>query len=256
MKIALTHIVSPLINRCELSFLDRQSIHFDKATKQHEEYCRCLKDHGLKVIELSTNRSYPDSTFIEDTAVVVDEIAVMASMGLTSRRGEIAGVKPELAKYRKTAHLPLPATLEGGDVLRVQRKIFVGISPRTNSAGAESLRNILEPFGYEIIPVILNDCLHLKSACTAVDDHSLLINPRWIDLKPLTDFKIISIPEDEPWAANTLRINNTVILHAGFRKTTHLLRTMGLSVETLDISELLKAEAGMTCSSIIFEYPV
>lgn len=250
--IALTHIVSPNINQCELSFRNRQPIDVEKAVREHEEYCKLLRDHGLKVIELSVNKAYPDSTFIEDTAVVVDEIAVMANPGAESRRGEVEGIEPELAKYRKIAHIQSPATLDGGDVLQVGKKIFVGRSPRTNSAGIESLKNILMPLGYRVIPVKLKNCLHLKSACTSLDEKTLLANTDWLDLKPFADFKIIPIPKDEPWAANILRLNNSIILHVGFTKTIALIQQLRFNTETIDISELLKAEAGLTCSSIIF----
>jgi len=131
----------------------------------------------------------------------------------------------------------------------------VGISSRTNIAGFESIKEILEPFGYEVIPVSINGCLHLKSACIAVDDRTLLVNPRWLDLQPLRDFRIIPVPEDEPAAVNSLRINTTLCMHSGYRNTIDLLVNLGFSVKTVDISELLKAEAGMTCPSIIFTYP-
>jgi dimethylargininase len=256
MLVALTHVVSPNIGRCELSFLERSPIDYSRAVEQHEEYCGLLRNCGLQVIELSVNRSYPDGTFIEDTAVVVDELAIMASMGVESRRGELRGVESELANYREIAHIRLPATLDGGDVLLMGRKIFAGITPRTNMAGVESLKSILEPLGYQVIPVTVRGCLHLKSTCTAIDNHSVLVNPDWLDLKPFADLRIISIPEDEPWAANSLQINNTICMHVGFSKTVQAVQTLGFLVRTIDISELLKAEAGMTCSSIIFKHPV
>lgn len=256
MMIALTHVVSPHIDRCELSFRDRSPINYDRAVRQHENYCGLLKDCGLEVIELSVNRSYPDATFIEDTAVVLKEIAVTASMGVESRRGEVRGVESVLANYRDITHIEAPATLEGGDVFRIQERIFVGISPRTNLAGFNSLETILAPFGYQVIPLTVNGCLHLKSACIAIDDDTLLVNPSWLDLQPVKDFRIVPIPEDEPYAVNALRINSTIYMHSGFPKTTKLLQSLGYSVKTIDISELIKAEAGMTCSSIIFEHPV
>lgn len=253
MLTALTHVVSPNINRCELSFLDRSPINYDRAVKQHENYCSLLRDCGLHVIELSVNRSYPDGTFIEDTAVVVDELAIMASMGVESRRGEVPGIEYELAKYREIAHIRLPAALEGGDVLRIGKQIFVGISMRTNKAGVESLKAILEPLDYQVIPVKVKGCLHLKSACKALDDSTLLVSPQWIDLKPFVDFRTIYVPEGEPKAANFLRINNTIIMYVGFSKTIELVQKLGFLVKTIDISELLKAEAGLACSSIIFK---
>jgi dimethylargininase len=141
-------------------------------------------------------------------------------------------------------------------VLCIEKKVFVGISPRTNIAGFETIKEILEPFGYQVIPLAVNGCLHLKSACVAVDDETLLVNPRWLDLQPLRDFRIITVPEDEPAAVNSLRIDSTICMHSGHQKTIDLLVNLRFSVKAVDISELLKAEAGMTCSSIIFSYPV
>ena len=252
MALAVTHVVSSDITQCELSFIERSPIDYDLAVKQHNAYCALLRDCGLRVVELTVNSAYPDSTFIEDTVVVVDEIAVMACMGAESRRGEVPGVETVLATYRKIDHIRPPATLEGGDVLRAGGKVFVGITPRTNAAGVSSLKTIIEPFGYQVIPVTVRDCLHLKSACTTIDDDTVLVNPRWVDLDPFKGFRAIPVPEDEPWAANTLQIENTVCVHAGFTNTIMMLQTHGFQVKTVDISELLKAEAGMTCSSIIF----
>jgi dimethylargininase len=251
MNVALTHIISPNIAQCELSFIQRSPIDYNLAVRQHEAYCALLRDCGLQVIELMVNSAYPDSTFIEDTAFVADEIAVMARMGTDSRRGEVSGIESVLAGYRSIHHIQTPATLEGGDVLRVGRKVFVGATPRTNTAGINSLATILEPFGYQVIPVTVRGCLHLKSACTAMDDDTLLVNPHWIDLEPFRGFHAISVPEEEPWAANTLVIDRCVCVHAGFTGTIEILRGLGLPVKTVDISQLLKAEAGMTCSSIM-----
>jgi dimethylargininase len=144
MLLALTHVVSPSIADCELTFVERSRIDYTLATQQHRDYCKLLSKCGLQVIELSVNSGYPDSTFIEDTAVVFDELAIIASMGTESRRGEISGVEAELAKYRDITRIELPATLEGGDVVRVGGKVFAGISPRTNSKGIESLKQILD----------------------------------------------------------------------------------------------------------------
>jgi dimethylargininase len=250
--LALTHVVSSNIDQCELSFLQRTRIDFDRAARQHEEYCTLLRNCGLRVIELAVNCAYPDATFIEDTAVVVDEIAVMASMGVESRRGEVAGVESVLTAYREIDRIQSPAALEGGDVLRIGNKVFVGITPRTNVAGVNALKAILEPFGYRVVPVTVRNCLHLKSACTVIDNDTVLVNPHWVDLTNFRDFRAISVSDDEPWAANSLRVDNILCMHEGFTKTIEILQGQGFSVKTVDISELLKAEAGMTCSSIIF----
>jgi dimethylargininase len=251
-SIALTHVVSPNINRCELTHRQREPIEYALAVEQHERYCQLLRDCGLHVIELLVNRDFPDSTFIEDTAVVFDEIAVMASIGAESRRMETKGVETEIANYREIAHIRPPATLDGGDVVQMGKDIFVGLSLRTNTAGINSLREILRGYGYRVTSVELNNCLHLKSACTAVSDHAVLVNPDWLDMEPFSEYRIIPVPVSEPWAANVLRIRNILCLHSGFEVTVELLQTLDFEVKTVDISELLKAEAGMTCSSILF----
>jgi dimethylargininase len=251
--LAVTHVVSSNIEQCELSFLERTRIDPARAARQHKEYCTLLRDCGLRVIELTVNSAYPDATFIEDTAVVVDEIAVMASMGVESRRGEVAGVESVLAVYREIDRIQPPATLEGGDVLRIGQKVFVGITPRTNAAGVNALKAILGPFDYRVVPVAVKNCLHLKSACTTIDDDTVLVNPHWVDLMNFRDYRAISVSDDEPWAANSLRVDNILCMHEGFAKTIEILQGQGFSVKTVDISELLKAEAGMTCSSIIFD---
>jgi len=251
--IALTHTVSQEINQCELSYLDRDPIDLELAVKQHDTYCRLLENHGLRVVELSVNENFPDGTFIEDTAVVVDEIAVMTRPGAESRRGEIAGIEPELAKYRQISRITAPATLEGGDVLRIGRKLFVGHSPRTNREGVEAFRRIFLPFDYEVLPVNLKDCLHLKSAVTALDDQMVLMNPNWLDQEPFRDYRIVEIDSEESWAANVLCLPDCVVMHSGFTKTIEKVRSLEFQVETVDISELQKAESALTCSSILIE---
>jgi dimethylargininase len=252
MLTAITHFVSPAFNRCQLSYRERIPIDLKLARRQHAAYCDMLRRRGATVIELSANRDYPDSVFVEDNAVVVDEIAVICRMGAESRRGEEISIQAELKKYRKTIRIEPPATLEGGDVFRMDKKIFVGNSGRSNDAGIKALAEILSPFGYTVTPVTLTGCLHLKSACTALDDTTLIANLRWFDPAPFKDYKIIPVPEDEPEAANVLRINDAVCLIESFPKTIRLVKESGYRVETIDISELLKAEAGLTCSSIIF----
>jgi len=236
-----------------LSFLKRNPINLKKAIHQHNKYCDILKETGLNVIELSVNEKYPDATFVEDTAVVVDEIAVMANMGANSRKGEVQGIENELVKNRTIAHIQPPGTLEGGDVLQVDKKIFVGLSARTNQAGIDSLRFILEPVGYDVVAVKMKDCLHFKSACTALDDSTLLVNPNWLDLKPFENYRLISVAEEEPEAANVLRLPEFILMHEGFSETIKIVKDAGFNVKMIDISELQKAEAAMTCSSIVFK---
>ena len=255
MLTALTHVVSRDVNRCELSYHDRLPIDYSLAVEQHEAYCGLLRECGARVIELDGNERFPDCTFVEDTAVVVDEAAVIANMGAESRNGETAVVEKALSAYRKIERIRPPATLEGGDVLRVGSTLYVGLSRRTNAEGADTLKRILEPLGYRIVPVALHGCLHLKSACVALDDGTLLANPEWLDLGPFERFDVVNVARGEPTAANALCINDVICLHAGFTGTAEKVKARGFETRTVDISELMKAEAGLTCSSILFDAP-
>lgn len=249
---AIAHAVSPEINHCELTHLARQPIDYAMAVQQHDAYCTLLRDLGADVTVLTRNESYPDSVFIEDNAVIFDEVAVMASMGAASRRQEVAAVEEELENHRPVAHIRPAATLEGGDVVRLGSTVFVGQTCRTNRAGISALEHILQRHGYHVVPVAVQDCLHLKSACTAIGERSVLVNPNWLDLSPFSDFNVLAIDEAEPWAANTINVNGAICMHAGFRRTAGMLRELGFEVATVDISEFLKAEAGMSCLSLRF----
>ena len=191
--------------------------------------------------------------FVEDPAIVLDEIAVILPMGTESRRAEAASLVQELSKYRNLAHVQLPATLEGGDVLRIGRKLFVGLTKRSNAEGLRQLGGILRPHGYEVLPVSVTGCLHLKSAVTWIADNTLLANRAWFDTKPFAGYDWIDVDPAEPHAANALALGGTVILPASFPKTRGRIGSLDFRVTTLDISELQKAESGLTCSSLLFE---
>jgi dimethylargininase len=198
---AIAHNISPNISQCELTFVDRSPIDFDLAKGEHENYCAALGRLGVAVTVLSGNEFYPDCCFVEDTAIVVDELAVICSMGAASRRGETKLIEGELSKYRNMARVSLPATIDGGDVLTIGKKILVGLSGRTNAQAVEQLAQILRPFHYHVAPVNTKGSLHLKSACTAIDDETLFVNPDWVDLDELKNFKLIHTPPDEPVSA-------------------------------------------------------
>lgn len=253
MSKAFVHSVSPKINQCELTYIDSKPVDYTQAVRQHDAYCKLIQKCGAEVIHLSGNVEYPDSVFIEDTAVVFNEIAVLAKMGVSSRRDEVAGVEPELAKYRQIAKIESPATFEGGDVVQIGHSVFVGLSGRTNEAGFEALKFILQRYDYEVIPIEIKECLHLKSACTAISNRSLLVNPNWVDISPFADFNLITVAEEEPGAANAIRVNDTVCVHAGYPKTIQMLEELDFNVETVDISEFIKCEGGLSCLSIRFD---
>ncbi len=251
MNIALTHVVSPEINRCELSHRRREPIDLELVRAQHAGYCRMLETCGYEVVELDVNAQYPDCTFIEDTAVVLDELAVLSLPGVQSRRGEVSGMEPVLARYRPLERIATPGTLEGGDVLKIDRTLYVGLSARTNREGIEQLDRFLAPHGYTVIPVTMEGCLHLKSAVTALGNHTLLARVGLFDPSPFAGFTVIPVDEDEAEAANALRAGGYVCLHQEFERTISAVRQAGFRVKTVDISELLKAESGLTCSSIL-----
>jgi dimethylargininase len=251
--IAITRAVSPALNRCELSWLPREEIGLDKAIAQHHAYEQCLRDLGAEVISLPPEPDLPDSMFVEDPAVVVPEMAIITRMGAESRRREAESLAPVLARYRPLRYLREPATLEGGDVLRIGKTLFVGRSQRTNAEGIKQLVAELGPFGYSVLSVPLDSCLHLKSACSYLGEQVVVANAKWVfpRIFQREGLRVLEVPASEPRAANVLAINGTIVLPAAFPKTTALLARLGLLVRTLDISELMKAEAGLTCSSIL-----
>jgi dimethylargininase len=253
MLTAITHTPSPFIQNCELTFLPSQTIDFEKAKNQHKAYCRMLAECGAEVINLDGNIEFPDCAFVEDTAIILDKTAVITPMGIPSRRKETRLIEQQLAMFFPVIKIDLPAQIEGGDVLRIGRGLYVGRSNRTDRRGIKILENIIKPFGYQVFGIKVRGSLHLKTACTALDDKTVLLNPEWVDPADFKNFKIIKVPYDEPFAANILKINDTICLHKGFSKTIEKIEKIGYKTKTTDISEFLKAEAGLTCLSLIFD---
>lgn len=251
--IAVTHVPSPEMGRGQRTYVSPSSINLDRAVKQHEAYRRMLSELGAEVITLDVNREMPDSVFVEDTAIVLDEVAIMTPMGAESRRKEPAGIEKELEKYREIQRIELPATIEGGDVLRAGRRLLAGISSRTNLDGIKTLESIVAHYGYGVLPVHVQGCLHLKTACSALPDGRLLVNPNWLSVSALSGFEIVTVPREEPWAANVALIGDTVCLDADHGLTAGKIRNLGFAVRTVDISEFAKAEGGVTCLSLLFQ---
>jgi dimethylargininase len=253
MLTAITRAISPALNRCELEYLDRRPIDLARAAAQHAAYERFLEEMGARLISLPAEPDLPDSVFVEDPAIVLDEVAVLTRMGAASRRGETESLAKALAPFRPLRHIEPPATLEGGDVLRIGRTLFVGASARTNAEGIAQLRRALAPFSYEVQAVDVRRCLHLKSAVTYLGEGAILINRDLIDPAPLARYRMIDVAPGEPWAANTLALGGVVLIPAAWPETAATLRREGFTVRPIDISELMKAEAGLTCSSLIFD---
>ncbi len=252
MLIALTRQLSPTINNCELTHLTRAPIDLELAQAQHERYERCLMDMGCQVQRVPPAPELPDAVFVEDMAVVLDEIGIVTRSGAVSRRKEAELVAETLRPRRLLRAIEGPGTLDGGDVLRVNRTLYVGRSGRTNDAGIAQLERFAAPFGYTVTPVETTGCLHLKTAVTEVADGTLLLNPRWVDPALFPEFALIECDPTEPFAANALRIGDSVLHAAAWQRTRERLEAQGVLVVPVDASELAKAEAGVTCCSVVF----
>jgi dimethylargininase len=253
MLTAITRAVSPALAECELSFIERIPINMEKARDEHSRYEQALSSLGAKVISLPPEAELPDSMFVEDPAIVLDELAVVFPLGTETRRREAESLAKAIAPFRKIEHVKLPGTVEGGDVLRIEKRLFVGLTARTNEIGIEQLRKIVAPYGYEVIGVPVTGCLHLKSAVTHLGNNTLLANRSWFDKKPLAGYEWIDVDPGEPHAGNALALNGSIVFPASFPKTRARIEAKGFRVVPLDIAELQKAESGLTCSSLIFE---
>jgi dimethylargininase len=249
--VAITREISPSITRCELTHFGRTPIDIAVARRQHAAYEQCLSRLGCAVVRLEAGDDLPDSVFIEDTAVVFDEVAVIARPGAESRRGETGAVAAALARYRSVVAIEEPGTLDGGDVLVVGKQVFVGLSGRTNREGVARFAEAVEPFGYSVHPVEVGACLHLKSAVTSLAENLLLVNPDWVDESRFAAFETIAVAKSEPGAANALTIGGEIVFPRGFPLTRDRLESRGLRVHTVDADELAKAEGAVTCCSLI-----
>ncbi len=253
MWTAITREVSPALAQCELSFVDRAPIDVARAQAQHAAYCRALEALGCEVIRLPAEAAFPDSVFVEDVALAFDEIAIATRPGAESRRDEGAAVLGVLGSFRRVLRIEAPGTLDGGDVLRIGKRVFVGMSARSNDAGRAQLRELLAPFGYTVEGVVTRDCLHLKSAVTQVAEDVVLINPKWLaDAVPFAAYRQIEVDPTEEHAANAVRIGDALLYPDCFPRTLARLRAAGINVTTVDVSELQKAEGAVTCCSVLF----
>lgn len=250
--IALTRAVPDAIASCELTHLERIPIDPAAARRQHEEYERALEACGCTLVPIPPAHDLADSVFVEDDAVVLDELAVVTRPGAASRRAEVDGVAAALAPFRRTVRVSAPATLDGGDVFRLGRTLYVGVGGRTNDEGATQLEAAAAPHGYDVIRVPAGPCLHLKSAVTSIAPDAILVNPAWTDAARFTGCHAIAVDPAEPFAANVLLLGPVVLCAAQCPRTADRLRAAGLTVQPIDVSELAKAEGGLTCCSLVF----
>ena len=221
MEIAVTRGVSAGIAACELTHLDRQAIDLDRARAQHRAYEEALARAGCRVESLPALDDLPDSVFVEDVAIVLDEIAIVTRPGAASRRPEAALIAPVLATYRRVTFVREPGTLDGGDVLRIGRRIYIGRSGRSDESGIEQLRAVAWPYGYTVTAVPVSGCLHLKSAVTEVAPGVVLVNPAWVDSAAFGEVRVIEIDPEEPYAANGLLAGGRLIYPQAFPRRLH-----------------------------------
>jgi dimethylargininase len=264
--LALTRAVPPSISQCELTHLQREPIDYARAVAEHAQYEAALTRLGCTVERLPDASELPDSVFVEDAAVVFDDLAVIARPGAASRRPEVDAMAAALRPYRPMAFVDAPGTLDGGDVLVTPGKVFVGISGRTNEDGVRQLAAFVAPHGFEVVAVPVTGCLHLKSAVTAVflppkggnyrnekegGRSILLINAAWVDGSYFDGFELVDVDPSEPAAANVLSIGASIICAAEHPRTRARLEARGLVTHSVPAGELAKAEGGVTCCSII-----
>lgn len=241
MRIALTRPVPPTLESCELTHLARGAIDAARAAAQHAEYESLLEELGCVVRRLPLRADLPDSVFVEDAAIITETLAVITRPGAASRRPETEDVAAALREYRELAFIEAPGTVDGGDVLRVGGRWFVGRSSRTNDEGIRQLRKLIP-----VEAVDFRGCLHLKSAVTAIGGDTVILNPEWVD--PI--WPHIAVDPDEPFAANVLLLGE-IVISGRYPRTVERLAAAGINVRTVDASELAKAEGGVTCCSLI-----
>jgi dimethylargininase len=249
---AITRKVGPSLCECELTHMARTPIDLDRAAEQHLKYERTLAGLGCDVVSLPAESDLPDSVFVEDTAVVLGNLAVITRPGAESRRAETASVANALAPYRELVSIEEPGTLDGGDVLTVGARVYVGLSGRSNEAGARQLRAHLMPRGYMVEAVPVRNCLHLKSAATFVSACLILVNPDFVDVTAFRDMNFVHVDPSEPLAANALRVGGDVVFPEAYPRTLEKLLARHVRVTLVDVSELAKAEGGVTCCSLVF----
>jgi dimethylargininase len=252
-RIAITRAVSRALERCELTHLERHQIDLELARTQHAAYEQALRDAGCDVHQLQEQPDLPDSVFVEDNVIVLDQVAVLTRPGAASRRGEIASMATAMAPWRQVLRVEAPGTLDGGDVLRLDRVLFVGTSARSNAEGMVQLTRLVTPFAYRVQAVPVTGCLHLKSAITQVAPGLLLFNPDWVEARHFPGYRTIAIDPAEPFAANAVWVGNRLVYSTAFPRTAAILRRAGVDVQLVDMSETGKAEGGVTCCSVIFD---
>jgi dimethylargininase len=253
MLTAITRAVSRSIVNCELTHLERIPIDIENARRQHYAYEEALRALGVDVHPQPEEPDLPDSVFVEDAAIVLDECAVLTRPGADSRKPEVESIAQALAPYRTLYRVQAPGTVDGGDVLTVGKQIFVGITMRSNQSAIDQMQVFLKPYGYTVRGVPVTGCLHLKSAVTQAAKNMLLVNPAWVQKSDFPGMDFIEVHPSEPGAANVLMVGDQTIYQPNYPRTLSRLEAAGIHPLLVDASELAKAEGALTCCSLIFE---
>lgn len=250
--VALTRPVSAALAACELTHVARAPIDVARAQEQHAAYNAALVSLGCEIVKLPALHDHPDAVFVEDTVLVLDELAVLTRPGAVSRRSEVDSMAEAVSRYRSVRRIAAPGRIDGGDILRIGRTLYVGASSRSDEDGIAQLRDFVAPFAYAVTAVPLHGCLHLKSAVTQVADDTVLLQPAWIDATQFSHLRQIHVDDTEEHAANTLRIGDSLVLPSAFPRTRERLERAGFATAAVDVSELQKAEGAVTCCSVVF----
>jgi dimethylargininase len=249
-RYALVRPVPDSYDRCVRS--NREEINVALAKRQHAEYCETLRLLGLKLITVDTDNTLPDSCFVEDTAAIFGEKAVICNMKTESRAKETIEVAKALSKMKDTYYMKPPATIDGGDILKVENMVFVGLTSRTNTHAIKQLEKTLANSDFTVVPVRVHNVLHLKSACTHLGDNYVVVAEGFFETDLLHGCKRIVVPKGEEYAADCLAVNGTVLVATGYPKTERLIERAGFSTRKVDVSEFRKGDGALTCLSILF----
>jgi len=250
VKYAIVRHVPDSYDRCIRTNVGKIDVALAK--RQHAEYCEALRKLGLELIWIEGDNTLPDSCFVEDAAVVFREKAIVCNMKIKSRVKEVVEVGKVLEKLKETYYIKPPATIDGGDVLKIEDKVFVGLSTRTNLHVIHQLRKIMENSNLEIVPVKVHNVVHLKSACTYLGNNYVIFSKGHFDADILRDYKKILVPRGEEYTADCLAINGTILMSQGYPTTKKLIEKEGFFVKELEVSEFRKGEGALTCLSIIW----
>lgn len=226
---------------------------YEKALSQHEEYIDALKDCKVKVICLDPDEDYPDSCFVEDTALLTSRCAIITNPGAESRKGEPKHIKKELKQhYKNIEQIQPPGTIEAGDIMMVGNHFYIGLSARTNESGADQMISYLSKYGFTGSKIELKEVLHLKTGMSYLEHNNLLISGEFVNHPYFKEFNKIIIDPKEAYSANCIWVNDTVIIPSGFPKTLKQVHELGYRTIEVDVSEFEKIDGGLSCLSLRF----